>query len=313
MKVRPFEAKDEPSLREVARVFPRFQQKILRYEGMIFVVEREGCILGAIKGKVVPDGSSNLGVLMWLMIHPDHLFGSSRSITKPLMETLIEALEMRGCDTILTCIDPCNRASARGAEHFGFRSAPLPWQLWKWGWRWPKTLHTAWHLVDLGQSLYVRQPHHPPRRLNRLTWLFLALLFSIPFALIHGDFNSTLAGCLGFVALRDLPFLIKWGGKRPYHFHGFESALLPCALAALCGQFLPYFGTWLPSNGRKPSPWPFVLQAILMAMGLFLLPMHWLSSTPEVIWACALYLMVEFSVPFFPFKASLLGRWLSRR
>ena len=318
MIIRPFLLSDLSDLEKVALSFPSFQRQALKFEGLIYVAEDNGTVIGAIKGRLIESALGKLGSIQWLMIHPDHQSFRSRSITTPLMEELLGRFDQEGTRWQVACADLANLPSSRGVEHFGFQPAGFTWTWKTFGWRWPSVAYKIWHLVDIGQILWVKEENHVENHSWRETILLL-LSFTLPWWFLSGTNPMVLCLALCFLALRDLPQLttkdVRLTGAR---FNCFDSSFLPCLLLSLTGQWFPYFGVWTHrhrDNSRKRVELAKVqmmgLLLSLLSLGLLSLygPIFLLEASRKLLLCLPIYLFAELILPTFPFKGSIRNRF----
>jgi L-amino acid N-acyltransferase YncA len=317
MIIRPMSPTDLEGLEEISHSFPSFQRKALQFTGLVFVAEDEGKLVGAIKGKTITTHAGSLGGILWLMVHPDHQNLRARSITTPLMQKLLEVFEEEKTSWQMACVDLANLPSSRGVQHFGFEPAGFTWTWKTFGLAWPKVAYEFWHVVDIGQVLWLKgkaeqREHGWPQ------WILLFLLFTIPWWLMGGANPLTLGLASLMMIFKEVPqHFLGILGKGNRSFHCFDSALLPNLLLALCGQWFPYFGVWLPLNkdrAQKRSQLAKV-QFIGLALSLaLLLSLFFFGSLPfveasrQLLLSLPLYLFAELVLPIFPFKGSIGNR-----
>lgn len=297
--------------------FPYLQRRALVFEGTIFIAEEEGKIVGAIKGKVQKSSLGSVGSIQWLMIHSDHQSLRARSITRPLMKELLDHFDRLETKWQLACVDVANTASSRGVEHFGFQPAGLKWIWRNFGLGWPSLAYGIWHLVDIGQVLWVRGDSKPEKEGWSGYWLML-LLFWTPLVILFSDNLLVWIMGLGLLLLRDLPqHFLKGLRSEGAEFRGFDSGLIPMIGFALLGQWFPYFGIWISrgkDNRRKRLPLARAQLAGLTVGTICLIVLANLGSTDVAIAAWQLiiclpaYLFFELLFPFFPFKGSIGNR-----
>lgn len=340
--IRPIKEGEKKALKQIMNdAFPFFMRLFFSFSKHTLVAEKNGKIVGGVILKIfMLQENVKAGLVSLIFCSPQH---AGLGIGQSLSAAGLKTLEQNGCTQLFACVEGNNTSSSKLFSNSGFSRLSLFEQLKTYKLNNLRIWLNSFHFFDIGFFMWAKSTDNLPAytansSTSRSEWLFTlfshVLILTVSLwrqgeadFLVLENILTLVATFAVFYGIRYGAMLsIAWYQKQQVEFKMWESGLVLSGLIAVLfggfmaapGSLYPVEKNWrykdhIPQLGKMALVSSVCLISLIWCIGLLLnhnfIVEHWLHSLETAFLVGTGLLVVDVTLPFFPFS-SFNGRRL---